>query len=1177
MEKYEEHSKLVMQPQERLGIAIAKADLALLNDLLSDPAVDINSPTAKSLPLEWLKHSKIEEEDLVNVLELLLTKGADPLIENGVAIKTLLKRKKHSDLFIFLINHLITQQQWPHEIIIDDMPLIFTVIKYGDFQDIEFLLNICKKNNIVKVVLEQKYEHQTALFYALDLGNIPVANLLLQEDSTPYQTDQHETSVLHYIVRLNDSDFFNNFITLYDTDFLAVDDFGQTCLHEIAYFSSDKLIEHYLEKDDNCDVDKRDNNGNTPLLLALKQLKTLGKKYQPEDSVEDDIDFLEENEYAKKTKPLLVVAYHLLAKGTDVYLKNNENESALTIANELYELDEFQKVIKKHAKLIILKKNFLKVFTEIKQNLSIIENEILEQLTNIIESEEIIYQFIDKKIIDNAFPEKLNPSIKKLENIINLLLNAGYFDGRFITLYQLIYQLCYSHQKPELFYEKRLANQSIPNNSPNHYYTFVKINGENKLILLTPVNNNSPINYLITTLVYEAYQHDWKSEICQLHHKIILKIDPSCVNYTLQNYEKKLADIESEDYFGENLSDNSDSEQEEDYQKKPQRYKHWIEAQARQLFQKAQPQKLLTEEQELRKTLSSLKYDVKQRQMIDRENHMTPQVQQDLELLNMLVLQNRLNSETIDMITTNFLIAQYRGITYRIDHFNKSQRTQHRKTDEIGNPIFSKAVLALLSKNSSDNHTQHFFNRKNASSSNQQLISLADNLQDKLLQLKLSGPVSVKFTGKEIYTFDNALFALQDFYSKKYDDFHNLLAVFVKNFFDTHTSIDEIKDLIVLSINNEYSPFVSTADVPEHALRYAYGYKYYKNHEKKILKPRWHRDGEAERPYSGKVYISLHHPLELFAQSHHIVSLDFNGQIQINKTTVAERETTFFAYIPPEKVVSQYVAKFPSFKGNYKIIYLEKYGLTEELYLKFQAAIQSTKPHSKEREHYEALLTEHLISYQEVCLIEEARIAAEKSGSTLIYRSETGGFSLFPCQLVTGNNTKNETQKTVVDAKEQFISTNRTKRKSGASDDSDIFPASKRTKLAKNDSAESFLNNLIDEFHIYNVGNGLESLFKSLIFLLDIDAEKTESTIKRWQKKLDSFESPSFIEKTMLFLDDITKQYEVFIRLHSPIFEGHLKETGNQKHHCINIYYLGGIDFAALTARHFVNQLNLSP
>ena len=873
----------------------------------------------------------------------------------------------------------------------------------------------------------------------------------------------------------------------------------------------------------------------------------------------------------------MTVAYSLLEKGADVLLKNKKHQSALAISKCFYKHSDFKKTINKHANLTILKNKLINIFTDIKKNLFVSEEKILEQLNNIIASEEIIYQFIDKKIINNVFPEKVKPSIKKLENILNLLLNASYFDGRFVTLYQLIYQLIYSYQEPKLFYKQRLSTQNIPNNSSSYYYTFVKIDGKNKLFPLTPVNDNSPINYLITTLVYEGHRPTLKNKTYQLHHKIIQKIDSVYAKYTLEDYEKKLKEIEADDYYAENISENSDSEQEEDYQKKPQRYKHWIEAQARQLFQKAQPQKLLTEEQELRKTLSSLKYDVKQRQMIDRENHIPPQIQQDLELLNMLVLQNRLNNETIKMIKTNFLIAQYRGIAYRIDHFNKPQRMQHRKTHEIGNPIFSKAVLASLSKNSSDNHTQHFFNRKNASSSNQQLIFLANNLQDKLLQLKLSGPVSVKFTGKEIYTFDNALLALQDFYSKKYVGFHNLLAVFVKHFFDTHTPINEIKDLIVLSINNEYSPFVSTADVPEHALGYAYGYKYYKIHEKKILKPRWHRDGEAERPYSGKVYISLHHPLELFAQSHHIVSLDFNGQIQINKTTVPERETTFFAYIPPEKVVSQYVAKFPSFKGNYKIIYLEKYGLTEELYLKFQAAIKSTKPHSKEREHYQTLLTEHLISYQEVCLIEEARVAAEKSGSTLIYRSETGGFSLFPCQLVTGNNTKNETQKSVVDAKEQFISTHRTKRKSGASDDSDISPATKRMKLANPSHPESFLNNLIHEFHVYNFGNGLESLFNSLIYLLSIDTEKTENTIKRWQKKLNSFtDAAGFIEKAMNFLDYITKQYEVFIRLHNPMFEDHLQEIGNTKHSCIQLYYLGGIDFAALISKHNTNKLNLS-
>ena len=125
METQEEHLNPLTQPQERLGIAIARADFELLNDLLNNSTIDINALSGKYLPLEWLENSTKKEKVLIDVLELLLNKGADPLIENGIAIKSLLRRKKHSNLFIILINHLINQQVSLSEIFIEDMPHYF--------------------------------------------------------------------------------------------------------------------------------------------------------------------------------------------------------------------------------------------------------------------------------------------------------------------------------------------------------------------------------------------------------------------------------------------------------------------------------------------------------------------------------------------------------------------------------------------------------------------------------------------------------------------------------------------------------------------------------------------------------------------------------------------------------------------------------------------------------------------------------------------------------------------------------------------------------------------------------------------------------------------------------------------------------------------------------------------
>ena len=116
---------------------------------------------------------------------------------------------------------------------------------------------------------------------------------------------------------------------------------------------------------------------------------------------------------------------------------------------------------------------------------------------------------------------------------------------------------------------------------------------------------------------------------------------------------------------------------------------------------------------------------------------------------------------------------------------------------------------------------------------------------------------------------------MQDFYSKDYGGFHAKS----KAFFDKLNSgkdviITTLEEAILLNVNTDRNPFISTSDTPDHALRYAYGSKYYDSFKDLRLRPRWQSNGKAERPYSGKVYLSLHDPLELNDISNHVPSLN---------------------------------------------------------------------------------------------------------------------------------------------------------------------------------------------------------------------------------------------------------------------------------------------------------------
>ena len=194
---------------------------------------------------------------------------------------------------------------------------------------------------------------------------------------------------------------------------------------------------------------------------------------------------------------------------------------------------------------------------------------------------------------------------------------------------------------------------------------------------------------------------------------------------------------------------------------------------------------------------------------------------------------------------------------------------------------------------------------------------------------------------------------------------------------------------------NTGRPLLSTADVPYHALKYAYGTKFYKGHQHERLRPRWRKDGRAERPYSGKVYVSLH-PLDDYTEYNpsHITSWFRQGLAKLSNLISSERETSFLGFMRKKRIVIQHKAKYPSFKGAYKERYEVKYGIDKSMYEKLQKGFNDFPPHSDERKSLTLLLGEYLCAYHEVRLIDEAREEAEKNGKILIYRDEDGKFSL---------------------------------------------------------------------------------------------------------------------------------------------------------------------------------------
>jgi hypothetical protein len=440
----------------------------------------------------------------------------------------------------------------------------------------------------------------------------------------------------------------------------------------------------------------------------------------------------------------------------------------------------------------------------------------------------------------------------------------------------------------------------------------------------------------------------------------------------------------------------------------------------------------------------------------------------------------------------------------------------------------------------------------------------ANAVHDKLAQLAKSGAVNVHFLGEKPYHFNNALEAIQDLYTKNYDKFHDAMRAIIHKFIGSQEiPIEVLEDVILFSIQNEYSPFVSASDTPDHALRYAYAQKYYESYKDKRLRPRWRRDGRAERPYSGKVYVALHDPISLLNNSQHVPSLNEASAVKIDIQTVAEREMSFLGYIAEGQVVSQHVAKYPSFKGPYKNIYLEKYGLDRTLYEKFKEAIASSAPHSNERKHAKNLLTSHLVSFHEVCLIEEARLAAKKAGKILVYRNEHGGFSEYPCRITAPARSNNPEQQQAQQATRKQQTAKRTQREELAANSSS---SSKRPKTSKSAASSStgFLTHLVSQFNIYPACSEKPSLISALTFFLSASAlqilDKNKQSLK-W-RSTDTY--AIYFQRIEPYLTKIAEQQKVCIELYHPQYTGFSHSLGCSDHPKLRLYSLGGGEFAAL-------------
>lgn len=997
--------------------ALRENDVGLLRSYINEANVDLNKiDSSGKLPLDYLFKEQKEEKAAIALLQLLLTREIKLLtcnIAKEFPLSIALEKKWYA-IFELIVTHLIKEGlNFEHKILI-----LSLIASSGDTKSLNFFLQKCQELGDSKsALLNQFYNDNPLLMRALEVANFEVAKAFFNLGVSANTVDSEMNTPLQYAIIHDNLDFLSYLLARPEVNSSSVNEKGENCLHTMARHCARRVSLKLLTLP-HIDVNQKNKDGETAVIILLKKFKILYKKMTEEDEISWNSALLEtdyEGHHYNKYKNFRRIFLGLLQHPVDLSITDTKGQQALAIMMEFSDVGFVEKM-HMHQKIWDRKQ----LIEQLHQKVLSTYNATLRQFYAQFSVAQIFdkaLQYMKDCFVQNAREKKL----KKPETLLEEIAQLPYVDFALLRLWGVL------TEKPPTITDRYQIKQV---NDSDYFYTFLL----NKIYRLEKIEELPMQNYLITSLVYEAIRHKtpqqdgFGSSECQLIQQLIGKVAPAAQKTNLAEYKEALYKIETEEknYFGENLSDDSDSEEEKQFQTRPFRDKMIHAVFAETMIKRSDPFSIMKVKGGFRK---ASKTDHLKLQKIYRSEVLSPQQERELNALNAFVYRGELNAAEFKAVNSKFLVAQYRGIAYRTDQFSQKQRQTDRKEKDLPKPLLCAALA----------------HREGLTAEN------AQQFQIMLNNLKKSGTVYTTFN--DGYQFAHALDALQDFYSKDYDGFMQTLQKFY-NKLDTKQDvvITRLEEAILLNVRTYLNPFVSTSDTPDHALRYAFGSKYYDSYRDLRLRPRWRADGEVERPYSGQISLTLHDPLELISNSNHLSSMDKAGSVAIDKQTLPERETTFCGFIPLEQVVSKLIAKFPSFKKEHKEIYLTKYGLNKNLYDMFKAAILATTPHSVENKSIKNLLTEHLINFHEVSLIEEARMAAERRGKILVYRNEHGGFGLVPSE--TNSDTKSELGK----EKQSQINQKRNAKRQRPQLGED--PQAKRPRI------DAFLENLVRKFQI---------------------------------------------------------------------------------------------------------------
>lgn len=315
-----------------------------------------------------------------------------------------------------------------------------------------------------------------------------------------------------------------------------------------------------------------------------------------------------------------------------------------------------------------------------------------------------------------------------------------------------------------------------------------------------------------------------------------------------------------------------------------------------------------------------------------------------------------------------FFIVQHRGIHFYTHLFSKEQRADFANTCHLNRDMTCSGAFEM----SGSSVPEKQLTRESS------LQTAAVQLKGAARELAQTGPIRGHWPGTRLFPSGRALF--QQRYSNSMPGFRGDLITPGNLIHKVFNPLGVTKTV----------PVLSTADLPTHALRYAFGLKPDGTSKGKELNPHFSESFIPQEPCVGVFFTNLVSIVEWEkSDPNQVIAMQAAGVVDVSFRILYETETSFFGKLSQETNWLQTLIAVPSF-DSYREEYLSQYNLDLRTFnlckkwLAEDAVTGLTKVLHKLAECQSQRIQD--LSQQE----------ASRRGGYIVYRNEHGFYQLDP-------------------------------------------------------------------------------------------------------------------------------------------------------------------------------------